>query len=114
MPATTGPWTLRALRCTAAKSSGLAAGKPASMTSTPSRASWWASSTFCTELSEKPGDCSPSRRVVSKILTYSAIALPGSGRETLFVHERAQIDAHFFHRLVGGIFAVLREVGAPE
>src|ERR687885_1456168 len=44
-------------------------GKPASITSTPRRASWWAISSFSGVLSEIPGDCSPSRRVVSKIST---------------------------------------------
>src|SRR3954466_6676759 len=66
-----GPSTWRAIAWTASKSPGLVIGKPASMTSTPSRASWWAISSFSDGLSEIPGDCSPSRRVVSKTCTRS-------------------------------------------
>src|SRR4029079_14955688 len=87
-------------------------GKPASITSTPSRASWWAISSFSCLLSEMPGDCSPSRKVVSKILTRScslrstscscSLALPGllelaaGGRHALFPpkgekKEKAQV-----------------------
>ena len=65
----TGPSTSRAIAWTASKSPGEAIGKPASMTSTPSRASWWAISSFSLVFSEMPGDCSPSRSVVSKIST---------------------------------------------
>ena len=67
----TGPSTWRAIACTASKSPGEAIGKPASMMSTPSRASWWAISSFSAVFSEMPGDCSPSRRVVSKMSTRS-------------------------------------------
>ena len=68
----TGPWTSRAIACTDSKSPGEVIGKPASITSTPRRASWWAISSFSCLFSEIPGDCSPSRRVVSKIRTRSA------------------------------------------
>ena len=54
---------------TASKSPGEVIGKPASITSTPSRASCWAISTFSCVFSEMPGDCSPSRSVVSKMWT---------------------------------------------
>ena len=64
-----GPSNLRAIAWTASKSPGEAIGKPASMMSTPSRASCWAISSFSAVLSEIPGDCSPSRSVVSKIST---------------------------------------------
>ncbi len=70
-PQITGPSTARAIACTASKSPGEVIGKPASITSTPSRASCWAISTFSCVLSEMPGDCSPSLRVVSKIWTRS-------------------------------------------
>src|SRR3954469_7736743 len=43
------------------------------MMSTPSRASWFAISSFSCRLSEMPGDCSPSRNVVSKIFTWSGV-----------------------------------------
>src|SRR6186713_617722 len=56
-----------AIRRTASKSPGEAAGKPASMTSTLSRASWRATSSFSAAVRPAPGACSPSRRVVSKI-----------------------------------------------
>src|SRR5215213_4131046 len=71
-----GPCTSRAIACTASKSPGDAIGKPASITSTPSRASWCAISSFSPVLSEMPGDCSPSRRVVSKMWTRSSVMSP--------------------------------------
>ena len=67
-----GPWTSRAIRWTASKSPGEAIGKPASMTSTPRRASCCAISSFSAGFSEMPGDCSPSRSVVSKMMTRSS------------------------------------------
>ena len=72
-PQITGPCTLRAISWTASKSPGEVIGNPASITSTPSRASCWAISTFSWVLSEIPGDCSPSRNVVSKMWTCSAM-----------------------------------------
>src|SRR3954454_13913363 len=60
---------------TASKSPGEVIGKPASITSTPRRASCCAISSFSAVLSEMPGDCSPSRSVVSKISTRCGSAL---------------------------------------
>lgn len=54
---------------TAWKSSGDAIGKPASMMSTPSLASCRAMSSFSFDVIVAPGDCSPSRSVVSKMRT---------------------------------------------
>src|ERR1700689_1914903 len=71
-PQMTGPSTSRAIACTDSKSPGEVIGNPASMMSTPRRASWWAISSFSCLFNEIPGDCSPSRRVVSKILTRFA------------------------------------------
>ena len=71
-PQITGPSTVREIASTASKSPGEVIGKPASITSTPSRPSCWAISTFSWVLSEIPGDCSPSRRVVSKMRTWLA------------------------------------------
>src|ERR1700733_6704808 len=71
-PQTTGPSTTREIFWTASKSPGEVIGKPASITSTPSRASCWAISTFSAVFSEMPGDCSPSLRVVSKMWTRLA------------------------------------------
>ncbi len=65
-PATDSTPTLAAIARTASRSSGDAAGKPASITSTPSRARARATSSFSAEVSVAPGDCSPSRSVVSK------------------------------------------------
>ena len=45
-PQITGPWTSRAMACTESKSPGEVIGKPASIMSTPSRASWCAISSF--------------------------------------------------------------------
>ena len=50
------------------KSSGEAMAKPASITSTPRASSWRAMSSFSARFMLQPGDCSPSRSVVSKIL----------------------------------------------
>ena len=68
-PATGACPTSAAMACTAARSSGDAAGNPASITSTPSRASARATSSFSAEVIDAPGACSPSRRLVSKIRT---------------------------------------------
>ena len=73
-PQITGPSTPRAIASTASKSPGEVIGKPASITSTPRRASCCAISTFSCVFSEIPGDCSPSRRVVSKMWTRSTAA----------------------------------------
>jgi hypothetical protein len=59
--------TVRATVRTPSKSPGDEAAKPASITSTPSRSSWAATSAFSSGCSAMPGDCSPSRSVVSKI-----------------------------------------------
>ncbi len=72
-PVITGPWTDLAMASTASKSPWLAIGNPASMMSTPRRASWSAISSFSPTSREIPGDCSPSRRVVSKISTWLLI-----------------------------------------
>ncbi len=68
-PAMREPFTTRAIRATDSKSPFEAIGKPASMMSTPRRASCWAISSFSVWFIEAPGACSPSRSVVSKILT---------------------------------------------
>src|SRR3954451_4312368 len=75
-PQTIGPSTWRAMACTASKSPGEVIGNPASMTSTPRRASWVAISIFSWTFREMPGDCSPSLRVVSNIRTWSESCMP--------------------------------------
>ena len=54
---------------TASKSPADAIGKPASMMSTPRSASLPAMRTFSLTVMLQPGDCSPSRSVVSKMKT---------------------------------------------
>ena len=56
---------------TASKSPFDAMGKPASMTSTRISSRILASSSFSSRDMEAPGDCSPSRMVVSKMMTRS-------------------------------------------
>src|ERR1022692_2911100 len=56
---------------TAWKSPSLAMGKPASRMSTPSSTSFRAIFSFSGTVMLQPGDCSPSRRVVSKMYTRS-------------------------------------------
>src|SRR5580704_45947 len=73
-PQMIGPCTSRATASTLSKSPREAAGKPASMTSTPSSASARATRSFSGRVMLQPGDCSPSRSVVSKISTRSGLA----------------------------------------
>src|SRR5688572_109755 len=89
----------------ASKSSSDEMGKPASMTSTFSRASWRAISSFSMVFIEKPGACSPSRNVVSKMITRSMLSpsrvfLAGLERR----HRRASDDepAHRARERVAG------------
>ncbi len=65
--AMTGPSISVATAFTASKSPGEAAGKPASMMSTFSSPRTCATRNFCPRLMLKPGLCSPSLSVVSKI-----------------------------------------------
>ena len=58
-----------AMARTASKSPGEAIGKPASMMSTPRSRSARAISSFSARFMLAPGDCSPSRSVVSKMTT---------------------------------------------
>ncbi len=60
---------------TLSKSPGELAANPASMTSTPRRSSCLARVSFSLADMENPGACSPSRSVVSKILTFSIVPL---------------------------------------
>ena len=74
--------TSSAIRRTASKSPGDAIGKPASMMSTPMRANCRAISSFSSMFSVAPGDCSPSRRVVSKMRTTSGIRTSLASRKS--------------------------------
>ncbi len=63
--------TISATRRTASKSPLEAIGKPASITSTRMSSRILASSSFSSMDMEAPGDCSPSRMVVSNTMTRS-------------------------------------------
>ena len=76
------PFVSWAIRRTASKSPGDAAGNPASMTSTLRRASWRATSSFSAAVRPAPGACSPSRRVVSKMRTCPGPTNGPAGRGT--------------------------------
>ena len=65
--ATVARFTTEAISFTALNSPSLAAGNPASMTSTPRASKASATSSFSLMCMLHPGDCSPSRSVVSKI-----------------------------------------------
>ena len=65
---------LRRSPCTASKSPFDDAAKPASITSTFRRSSWRAMRSFSSFVIEAPGDCSPSRKVVSKMIRLSVMA----------------------------------------
>ncbi|SFV82731.1 hypothetical protein MNB_SUP05-6-191 [hydrothermal vent metagenome] len=65
--------TALATACTAAKSPGDAMAKPASITSTFIFSNTLAMRTFSSLVIDAPGDCSPSRSVVSKIISLSDI-----------------------------------------
>ena len=74
-----------ATACTDSKSPGLAAGNPASMTSTFSRSSAFAILTFSSRVIDAPGLCSPSRNVVSNIINLSFIKTPFSACAPAFL-----------------------------
>ena len=63
----------RAISATDSKSPSEAAGKPASIMSTPISSSNSATSSFSSNVMVAPGHCSPSRKVVSKMKTRSLL-----------------------------------------
>ena len=73
----TGPCTFVDTRRTASASASDVIGKPASMMSTPSDDSCRAIFSFSSIRSEKPGACSPSRSVVSKIVSRFVVVIVG-------------------------------------
>ena len=82
--AMTGPRISAATSATAWASSSEAIGNPASMMSTPSVSSCRASTSFSSVFIENPGDCSPSRSVVSNITSLSFATLPPDRTECLY------------------------------
>ncbi len=79
---TVEPLIAWAIACTASKSPFDDAAKPASMTSTLSRSSWRAMRSFSSLVIEAPGDCSPSRKVVSKMNRRSVTAISFAENKT--------------------------------
>src|SRR6267142_2326766 len=75
---------------TASRSPRDAIGKPASITSTFRAASWRARRIFSSVFIEKPGDCSPSRSVVSKMRTTSI------GSPCVVTHGRGAVVQFIF------------------
>ncbi len=83
-PATVEFLTILATSRTASKSPFEAIGKPASMTSTPISSRSVAMRIFSSRFIDAPGDCSPSRNVVSKMMTRSDLpALVTAGRDVV-------------------------------
>ena len=70
---------LSAIALTLSKSPGEAMANPASSTSTPSSVNASAMRIFSFRFIEKPGDCSPSRRVVSKMMMRLSSSVPKLG-----------------------------------
>jgi len=75
--------TISEMRRTDSKSPLEAMGKPASMTSTRMSSRILASSSFSSRDMEAPGDCSPSRMVVSKTMTRSLASADGAAAGAL-------------------------------
>src|SRR6201988_384000 len=113
-PQMIGPSTSRATAWTLSKSPREAAGKPASITSTPSSARARATRSFSGCVMLQPGDCSPSRSVVSKIRTRSGWIVMGRTSGAPFVeprHSGAERGADFLDlpvHVVGQELAVVR------
>src|SRR5208282_5543794 len=78
-----GPSISSAIFRTASKSSGDDAGKPASIMSTFSRASWRASVILSRLPRRVPAACSPSLRVVSNTAIFDVAFIPASSMNVL-------------------------------
>ena len=93
-PAMTAFLERRAISLTAWKSPSEVIGKPASMTSTPMSSSSSATSSFSSKVMVAPGHCSPSRKVVSKMMTRSFSDLAGVVMGNSFGQVRPADGAH--------------------
>src|SRR3954454_6108049 len=91
-PQTVDPVTSAAMARTDSKSPTDAIGNPASMISTPSAERALATSIFSAMFMLAPGDCSPSRRVVSKMRTRLGSAATGSDDSGDMVMARLFLD----------------------
>src|SRR5436190_15364387 len=92
---TVEPLIAWAIAFTASKSPFDDAAKPASMTSTLSRSSWRAMRSFSSLVIEAPGDCSPSRRVVSKMNRRSVTAIPSQKTKRPAAFASGPVDETF-------------------
>lgn len=90
-----------ATACTARKSPSEAIGKPASMISTPSRSSCCAMRIFCSMSILQPGDCSPSRKVVSNMSTFFSFCPSPMNLNSEKCEKRdCRLDQPHFRRLL--------------
>ena len=90
------------------KSPSEAMGNPASITSTPRRSSWCAMRTFSSTFMLHPGDCSPSRKVVSNIVTCSVPEPSTSSPAYQAVHATLCPQNEKGHHPVRWMMALLR------
>ena len=84
-------FTARAIAWMHSKSPLLLAAKPASITSTFRRSSWRAMRSFSSRVMEAPGDCSPSRKVVSKMMSLSVMGCAPVSETTSNVNENGPL-----------------------
>jgi hypothetical protein len=82
-PATLARFIRLAIAKTASKSPSEVTGKPASIISTPIVSRRPATCSFSSKVIEAPGDCSPSRRVVSKMTTDCEFCRAGAAGEAV-------------------------------
>src|SRR5215213_8759000 len=73
------------------------------MTSTPSSSSFSAMSNFSSRSIEHPGDCSPSRKVVSKMrILFCGIGFPpvGKTKQQHPKHEESRSQSYYLYRKI--------------
>src|SRR5437588_11236807 len=97
--------------CTASRSPREEIGKPASITSTCSAASCLAMRSFSLVFMGKPGDCSPSRSVVSKMRTVSIMGPPAYRVSQSPSNARARPPVQFIFVL---LLIILPYTSLPE
>ena len=91
-PQITASLERRAISATDSKSPSDAAGKPASMMSTPISSSSSATSIFSSKVMVAPGHCSPSRRVVSNMMTRSLLEPVSAVAAVMFVFLESDVS----------------------
>src|SRR5438874_1055907 len=95
-----GRGTAAATAWTAAKSPSDAMGNPASITSTPSWSSCRPRRTFSCTFMLQPGDCSPSRKVVSKIVILVASIADSIVEYSDLMGLSPESKAYYFSKLL--------------